>query len=116
LIEILAPLDHGETRLAVTAERSFLNALDSGCHLPVAALAWLDGESLSLTGRVASLDGSQVITQWRMSPLSPSLVMGEGVGEGGTQAATQLGADLAQMALSEGAAELLDAVRAQIDA
>lgn len=106
LLEALSPLDHTATRLAVTAERSFLNALDSGCRLPVAALAWLDGESLSLTGRVASLDGSQVITHWRMAPLS---------GDDGYQAAVTLGADLAQMALVEGAAELLAAVRAEID-
>ncbi|HLY25713.1 MAG TPA: hydroxymethylbilane synthase [Aggregatilineales bacterium] len=106
LLKALAPLDHTQTRLAVTAERSFLNALDSGCRLPVAALAWLDGQSLSLTGRVASLDGSQVITEWKMTPLS---------GDQGYQAAIRLGADLAQMALAEGAAALLDAVRAEID-
>src|SRR5207248_1825259 len=56
LRRLLEPLDHSPTRIAVEAERAFLNALDSGCRLPVAALAQLDGSTLRITGRVASLD------------------------------------------------------------
>jgi hydroxymethylbilane synthase len=92
--EILTKLDHTPTRIAVTAERAFLNRLDSGCKLPVAALATLDGSRIELTGRVCSLDGSQVITIREVgdSPLD-------------------LGNRLADQALAQGAGELLNRVK-----
>jgi hydroxymethylbilane synthase len=94
---MLAPLDHTVTRLTVEAERAFLNQLDSGCRLPVAALARLDGSRLTLTGRVCNLDGSQVITVRGESP---------------DNQAAALGRQLAENALKQGAGELLAAVEA----
>ncbi|MEP7289990.1 MAG: hydroxymethylbilane synthase [Chloroflexota bacterium] len=96
---LLAPLNHLETQIAVEAERAFLNALDSGCRLPVAALAKIDGAILRLTGRVASLDGSTLIT------LRESI---DTVNHGG---AIALGIKLAQAALEQGAGDLLDTIR-----
>jgi hydroxymethylbilane synthase len=97
--EILAPLDHAETRCAVDAERAFLNKLDSGCRLPVAALAAVSGEKVQLTGRVCNLDGSTVITVSGEAPRSDTLALGE---------------RLAQQALAQGAGDLLAAVRESI--
>lgn len=37
--ELLEPLDHSPTRLAVTAERAFLAALEGGSQVPIGALA-----------------------------------------------------------------------------
>ncbi len=96
---LLAPLDHTATRFAVEAERAFLNALDAGCRLPVAALATLDGTALYLTGRVISLDGTKVIT-----------VQGDAAVENWAQC-VGLGQQLAERALAQGAADLLDAIR-----
>jgi hydroxymethylbilane synthase len=93
---LLAPLDHAPTRVAVEAERTFLNALDSGCRLPVAALAHIDGDTLHLTGRVNSLDGSQVITVKDFAPVESGI---------------PLGIRLAQAALDQGADALLDLIR-----
>jgi hydroxymethylbilane synthase len=57
----LAGIDHGATRTAVLAERSFLKALGGGCSAPIAALAAVDARGLSLDGLVAARDGSRLL-------------------------------------------------------
>ena len=57
VLEALAALDHGPTRLAVTAERAYLAELGGGCDLPVGAYATVDGSVITLTGLIAALDG-----------------------------------------------------------
>ena len=54
---IVAPLDHPPTHAAVRAERALLAALEGGCLAPVAALGRVEGERLTLTGRVIGHDG-----------------------------------------------------------
>lgn len=55
----LAAIDHAETRLAATAERALLAALEGSCRTPVGAHAVLDGSgALRLTGLVAREDGT----------------------------------------------------------
>lgn len=90
VLELLAPLNDAETRCCVTAERGFLDGLGSGCSLPVAAHAILQNDEIMLTGLVAAVDGSRVIQ-----------VMGYG------RDPHHLGADLAEKALAQGAADLL---------
>ncbi|HVO42316.1 MAG TPA: hydroxymethylbilane synthase [Aggregatilineales bacterium] len=99
VLALVARLDHDETRLEVEAERAFLNRLDAGCRLPVAALARWDGASLRLISRVSSLDGTQVITVESTRPLA------------GRAEATAFGQQLAAEAIQHGADRLLDAVR-----
>jgi hydroxymethylbilane synthase len=93
----LTPLNHAATAVAVTAERAFLAGLGGGCSLPVAAYAKIEGGKLILRGRVTAVDGSQQI--------DASL---QGVAD--MLPARQLGADLAQMALDEGVARLLESL------
>ena len=102
---VLAPLDDLPTRIAVTAERAFLHALDSGCRLPVAAFAGIDGEVLKLVGRVISLDGQQVIEVGGSASLDRNSI----------DQAEDLGARLAQSALDQGAGAILSAIEAQIE-
>ena len=58
---IMQALEHKPTRAACQAERAFLRGLGGGCLVPIAAHARLQGESLSLSGLVASPDGSELI-------------------------------------------------------
>ncbi|MBI5567545.1 MAG: hydroxymethylbilane synthase [Chloroflexi bacterium] len=85
-IDLLRPIDHPSTRLAVSAERAFLQGLGGGCSAPVAAYA----QDQRLIGLVASQDGQRVI---RVS--------------GGGADPIALGHRLAQQALAQGAAELI---------
>ena len=59
ILELLAPLHHEETGIAVRAERALLDALDGSCRTPIAALSHLGGGELHLRGRLLSPDGSQ---------------------------------------------------------
>ena len=70
LAALLAGFDDPESRIAVTAERTLLAALEAGCSAPVGAIAEVvesiddDGrvfEELSLRACVAAVDGSDVI-------------------------------------------------------
>lgn len=62
LKEILLPLHHEETSIAVRAERSFLAALEGGCQVPIGALAQ-SGQTgnLTLHGFVSDVKGRDVV-------------------------------------------------------
>lgn len=59
--EIVSRLNHAETRLACQAERAFLKGLGGGCLVPIAAHAEIASSTLTLTGLVASTDGSETV-------------------------------------------------------
>jgi hydroxymethylbilane synthase len=94
VLELLRRLDDTRSRSEALAERAFLSRLGADCHTPVAGHARLDGLALTLTGVVASLDGS---TMLRAGATGPS-------GE-----AERLGEALADELLAKGAKALLDA-------
>lgn len=98
-LALLAALDDRPTRLAVTAERAFLQHLEAGCRLPVSAYATLDGDTLHLTGRVSALDGARTITV---------------SGSATVEQAAALGVRLAEDALSQGADVLLAEIRGEL--
>ena len=54
-------LNHETTELTVRAERAFLNKLEGGCQVPIAAYSRMEGERIILQGLVGELDGSRVI-------------------------------------------------------
>ena len=56
---IIRSIEHVETRLAVTAERAFLEKLGSGCRLPVGAYAQCVGELMLMTVFICSPDGKK---------------------------------------------------------
>jgi len=59
--ERLAAVDSVDVRMAVTAERAFLDEMGSGCNLPVGAFGRLDGEEVVVEALLASLDGRIVL-------------------------------------------------------
>lgn len=98
---VLRRLQHAVTRAETDAERALLSMLEGGCSVPIGALARVDGDRLTLVGRVASLDGSQVIS---------------GRLEGAVEDAIELGETLARGLAADGADALLDEVRAEASA
>jgi hydroxymethylbilane synthase len=94
MLELLRRVDDTRTRMQALAERSFLLALGAGCHTPVAGYARLDGDALTISGLVASLDGATMLQ---------SSVSGPGA------AAEALGRKLADELLARGAGPLLEA-------
>lgn len=93
-----AQLDHPPTRAAVTAERTLLAALQGGCLAPVAALGRIEGDRLTLIGRVLSRDGARRIEA------GDAAAVGEAVA---------LGRHVADALLAQGAGELIRAARQQ---
>jgi hydroxymethylbilane synthase len=63
LRELLAPLEHGLTRIVTEAERTLLRKLQGSCRVPIAGHARRssDGQRLSLEGMVGSIDGIAVL-------------------------------------------------------
>ena len=96
--EILQPLSHRPSLLALAAERGFLGQLGSGCQLPVAALAELSGEVMTIDGLIASLDGRRVVRQNRRAELDSE------------EAAANLGKLLATELLEAGGREIMEEI------
>jgi hydroxymethylbilane synthase len=101
LAAALAELDDPETRVAVTAERSLLAALEAGCSAPVGALADLLGDGqvvteMRLRGVVGTTDGSTLVQLSTTGPVPTS--HGDAIA---------LGRELASEMLAKGAAGLM---------
>lgn len=60
MLEILHPLNHLPTFQIVTAERAFMKALNGSCRTPLAAYAFLEGETLFLRGMVSDPQGQNM--------------------------------------------------------
>jgi hydroxymethylbilane synthase len=60
MLGLLRPIEHIETKLAVTAERALLERLGEGCRLPVGAYARCQDEVMLMTLFLCSPDGSKV--------------------------------------------------------
>ncbi len=60
--ELLQPVEHADTRLAVDAERELSRALEASCVSPLAGHAIVDEGEITLHGIVAHPDGSDVVS------------------------------------------------------
>jgi len=98
MAELLAFLNHPATAAQVAAERGFLTGLDGGCQVPIAAWSQLEGQSVTLTGFVAGVNGENPI---RLSAT------------GSVDTAWELGAKLADQVLAAGGRAILDEVYAR---
>jgi hydroxymethylbilane synthase len=59
--KLVARLDHPASRIAITAERALLAALDGGCQVPIGGYATVHGNEVHLRAIVASPDGLRVV-------------------------------------------------------
>jgi hydroxymethylbilane synthase len=96
----LAALEHPESRLAITAERALLAALEGGCQVPIAALARVSGQRMRVKALVANLTGTNLIEDEI-----------EGGIDNGVEDAAALGKALADALLRKGADRILDEIR-----
>ena len=97
VLEQLAFLHDGTTSTEVAAERSFLKRLGGGCHVPVGARATVIGNELKLLGIVANPDGNSLYRD-EMTGLAEN--------------ALELGKELAERLLRQGADRILTLTRA----
>ncbi|MDR1125532.1 MAG: hydroxymethylbilane synthase [Deltaproteobacteria bacterium] len=104
LAALLSPLEHAPSRACVTAERSFLAALDGGCQTPIAVLARVmdqAGRELTLEGLVADVRGRRLV---------------RGKLAGSFDNPLELGQRLADQLLRAGAREILEEIYASLAA
>jgi hydroxymethylbilane synthase len=90
--DLLSKLNHQETWICVSAERTFLKKLEGGCQVPIAAYAQLKDGQLIIEGLVGSLDGKTLIKESM---------------QGKPEDAESLGTSLAEKLLSQGAGKIL---------
>ncbi|MEC9072160.1 MAG: hydroxymethylbilane synthase [Myxococcota bacterium] len=93
--ELLAQLEHSETRHCVLAERALLRTLEGGCQVPIAAHAVVNQGRLHLEGLVASPDGVEVYRERSAGEL---------------EEAEQMGVAMAELLLERGAGPILAAL------
>lgn len=97
---IVTHVNHAPTAACLLAERAFLARLEGGCSIPSFALAsWTDAQTLSLTGGLVSLDGTQLLRE---------------TVKGLATEATTLGTLLAETILQQGGDQLLLQIRQQL--
>jgi hydroxymethylbilane synthase len=77
LQEILAPLNHLPTELAVTAERTLSRAFGGSCQVPLAAFATIDGDQMRLRAMIATPDGLRVAVADASGAADAPEVLGE---------------------------------------
>jgi hydroxymethylbilane synthase len=96
MLALTAALDDAPTRLAVRAERAFLQALEGGCQVPIGALAVQDGSGAALHGMIADVRGTRLVRGTiALDPAEPELS----------------GVRLANQLRGEGATEILEGLR-----
>jgi hydroxymethylbilane synthase len=77
---VLAPLNDGATATVVAAERALLAELDGSCRTPIAGLAVLNGDALTLTALVARPDGSARHVAEASGPAADAAALGREAG------------------------------------
>ena len=98
ILNIIKTLEHSVTAYRCLAERAFLRELEGGCQVPIGVNTVLEGDTLTLTGLVASLDGQTLIKEQI---------------QGTSAEAEAMGTSLAKTVRGQGAQAILDAINAE---
>lgn len=94
-IEAISFLNHGPTAAAVAAERALLKRCEGGCQVPIAAHGTVAGDTLTLVGFIASVDGSRSVREIAAGPAAE---------------AQRIGTELADRLLAAGGRQILEEV------
>ncbi|SET69790.1 hydroxymethylbilane synthase [Oceanobacillus limi] len=98
LRDLLAKINDDHTTRTVRAERTFLHLLEGGCQVPIGGYAYLDGEDVVLTALVGTPDGKTILKE---------VVRGNDPEQVGEIAAKKL--------IDQGAKEIVDRVKEELD-
>lgn len=93
---LMEKLNHTLTWNAITAERAFLARLEGGCQVPLGCYSKVEDGLLTLSGFVASVDGTQYIKE---------TISGE-VNKG-----SDLGVQMAEKMIERGAGQILNQIK-----
>lgn len=96
--ELLAAINHQSTWIAGEGERGFLRAVEGGCQVPVGCHSQIDGEEITLTGFVASMDGEVYLLETETGSIDRPKTTGE---------------KLAQKLIEQGASKIMEEIRNQ---
>ncbi|MFC5587929.1 hydroxymethylbilane synthase [Sporosarcina soli] len=99
LLAELAKLTDEKTWKEVEAERTFLTEMDGSCQVPIAGFATYDGKEVEMTGYIATPDAKQIFKK-TVKSVDPVAV----------------GTEVAQALRAEGASEVIEKVKAEMDA
>ena len=99
IIDLLKILDDFETRVAVSAERSFLKVVDGGCQVPIGVYAEISDKKVTIKAIISSLDGKNIFRD----KISGSIVDAEILGE-----------NLANNLLNSGGREILNQLKMSV--
>ncbi|AFY34673.1 hydroxymethylbilane synthase [Calothrix sp. PCC 7507] len=99
LISLLKAIEHPPTRDRCLAERAFLRDLEGGCQVPIGVNTEINGDDLTLTGIVASVDGQKLVKD---------------TVTGTAKNAEQVGTELANILRQQGAQEILAEIFTEI--
>ncbi len=97
ILSLIKTLEHPPTAARCLAERAFLRELEGGCQVPIGVNTVLEGDTLTLTGLVASLDGQTIFKDTLQGAMAD---------------AEAIGTQLAQTLRAAGAQAILDEINA----
>lgn len=81
MLNYLAPLNCETSKIRIEAERALLRVLDGSCRTPIAALATIEGDVITLKGLIAKPDGSEVLTNELKGSVSDPDTLGTKAGQ-----------------------------------
>jgi hydroxymethylbilane synthase len=94
VIELLSVLNDEDAMIETTIERDFVDTLEGGCQVPIGVNAKLDGDRVEVLAVIGMPDGSKMMTK-SITALAEDY--------------EDIGVELANEFLADGAAELLSA-------
>lgn len=93
---LMEKVNHSPTWNAIVAERAFLAHLEGGCQVPLGCYSKIENGTLTLSGFVASVDGSQYIRETISGEISKG---------------AELGVQMAEKMLEKGAGQILGQIK-----
>ncbi|MBW2671236.1 MAG: hydroxymethylbilane synthase [Deltaproteobacteria bacterium] len=97
---MVAKLDHPQTRAIIMGERAFLNRLEGGCQVPIAAHGKIDNTIFTICGLVATVDGKTILKE---------------TFSGSESSAETIGVELANHLASMGAKTIMENLKSDLD-